>query len=144
MISLEDVNLVSSGGLNTSYDDSIVRRCPLSDIDMYVRYGTYNGIKVDDDCKDRMIPKDTDLSQVFEQKNDITVYCLDIFPGSSDISTYQQLMQRVYAGDSIIESIDKHPTDKGFVILLVINDARMKFRVSEYNSIFPSIGVTNE
>ena len=144
MTSLEDINFTQDGLSGLTYDDPTPRRSPLSDIDMYVRYGTYNGIKVEDNCRDRMIPKDTDLSQVFDQKNDISVYCLDIFPGSNDINKYQELLQSVYTGDSIIESIDKHPTDKGFVVMLVVNNARMRFRISEYNNIFPSIGVTNE
>lgn len=144
MTSLESIKFDPGiiDGINTYMGVQSSRQ--YSDVDTYVRYGTYNGVKVDDTCRDRMIPKDTDLSQVFDQHNDIAVYCLDIFPGSDDILKYQQLMQDVYEGNSFVESLDKHPTENGFVVMLVINTARMKFRNDDYNNIFPSIGVTNE
>lgn len=144
MTSLESITFdpVIMGDTNSCMDTFKARQ--YSDVDTYVRYGTYNGVKVTDTCKNRMIPKDTDLSQVFEQDNAISVYCFDIYPGSDDILKYQQIMQSVYEGDSFVESLDKHPTDKGFVVMLVINSARMKFRNDDYTNIFPSIGVANE
>ena len=111
-----------------------------TDVDAYVRDGVYAGVKVAEDCRDRLIPKDTDLGDVFRPVSDVSVYCLDIYPQSPDIETYQQIMQEVYTGDAFIDSIDKHPTDKGFVILLVINRAKMVFRKDTYKELFPTIG----
>lgn len=110
-------------------------------IDSYVREGTYNGVMVADECKNRMIPKDTDLSTIFTPSNNVSVHCLEIYPGSRDIQTYADIMQAVHDGDSFLESVDKHPTDKGFVVMLVVNKLRMKFSNDKYKEIFPVINI---
>lgn len=115
-----------------------------SDVDIYVRNNTYMGIKVADDCINRMIPKDANLADVFTPVHKEYVYCFDIYPGSEDIQKYQDILQDVANGDAILESQDKHPTDKGFIIMLVVNYARMVFRKEEYKEDYPVIEVNNE
>lgn len=116
----------------------------ISDVDIYVRDGTYMGIKVDSRYTNRMIPKDADMSEIFSPVYNEQVYCFNIFPGSEDIDKYRDVLQSIADGYAILESQDKHPTDKGFVILLVVNYARMVFRKDELNEDYPKIQVTNE
>ena len=111
----------------------------LDDVDMYVRDGVVSGIKVDDRYKNRTIPRDADFSEIFVPRHDVNVYCLHIFPGSEDIKKYQEILQSVYAGDAILDSVDKHPSDKGFIVMLIVNNARMVFRKEAYEEDFPEI-----
>ena len=139
MNNIVDIPFGGMGIPNQLFDDIRTRR-QFSDVDTYVRDGVYNGIKVSDECRDRLIPKDTDLGDVFTPVSDVSVYCLHVYPESPDILKYQEIMQSVYTGDAFIDSIDKHPTDKGFVVMLVVNRARMVFRKDTYNELFPTIG----
>ena len=120
------------------------RRQGLTDVDLYIRDNTYLGIKVADEFTNRMIPKDTDMSEVFKPLNRAKVYCFNIFPGSTDITEYQEVLQEIADGDAILESQDKHPTDKGFVVMLVVNYARMIFRKEDYREDYPKVKVPNE
>ena len=113
------------------------------DVDSYVRDGMVSGIKVGDAYRNRQIPRDSDFSEIFTPSHDIIVHCFSIYPGSPDIQTYQDMLQEVYAGDAILESIDKHPSDKGFVVMAVINRARMVFRKESYNEDFPEMDITH-
>lgn len=132
-------NIDSFGGDGFGTFSRMNDRRPLSDVDVYVRDGFVSGIRVGDDYRDRQIPRDTDLNTVFMPVPDVSVYCLSLYPGSPDISIYQQILQEVAKGDAILESQDKHPTDNGFVILMTVNRARMVFRKNSYNEDFPKI-----
>lgn len=142
MNSLDDIsfshNTVGSGDIFPS------TRNRLNDVDIYVRDGTYMGIKVADLYANRMIPKDADMSEIFTPAYNEQVYCFNIYPGSEDIDKYRDVLQSIADGDAILESQDKHPTDKGFVILLVVNYARMVFRKEAFNEDYPEIQVNNE
>ena len=147
--------MIGAGDIPFSRDDSFIldnqgmasgwgaAHKRLDDVDIYVRDGVVSGIKVDDVYRHRQIPKGSDFSEIFIPVNDVKVYCFDIYPGSDDINKYQEIMQDVYSGDAILESIDKHPSDKGFVVMLVINRARMVFRKESYNEDFPKMDITN-
>ena len=130
--------ILDNGGMATGWGGA--RQGP-RDIDIYVRDGTVGGIKVDDRYIDRQIPADTDLSEVFKPVYDVQVYCLDIYPDSPDISKYREILQSVYTGDAILESVDKHPTDKGFVVMVTVNNARMVFRKESYEEDFPTMDI---
>jgi hypothetical protein len=115
-----------------------------SDVDIYVRDGTYMGIKVDNNYVDRMIPKDANMSEIFTPVHNERVYCFNIYPDSPDIEKYREVLQDIADGDAILESQDKHPTDKGFVILLIVNYARMVFRKDSLDEDYPRMQVNNE
>lgn len=131
-------SIVDNGGMATGW--GAPRQGP-RDIDVYVRDGMVNGIKVDDKYLDRQIPADTDLSEVFKPVYDVQVYCLDIYPDSPDIQKYRDIMQSVYTGDAILESLDKHPSDKGFIVMITVNNARMVFRKESYEEDFPTMDI---
>jgi hypothetical protein len=102
-----------------------------------------SGIRVDEEYRDRQIPQGTDLNTIFIPVPEVSVYCLNLSPGSEDIEVYQNILQEVASGDAILESQDKHPTENGFVVLLTINRARMVFRKKSYNEDFPKICEVN-
>lgn len=142
MNSLEDIAFSHDAvGTGSVFPDT---RNRLNDVDVYVRDGTYMGIKVDDAYTNRMIPKDANMSEIFIPRYQEQVHCFNIYPGSDDIDKYRKVLQDVADGDAILESQDKHPTDKGFVILLVVNYARMVFRKDDLNDDYPKIQVSNE
>lgn len=116
----------------------------MCDVDTYVRDAAVSGIKVAPEYVNRMIPKDTDLNEVFTPRSDVSVYCLNVFPGSDDVKLYERIMQEVSSGDAFIDSIDKHPTENGFVILLVVDRTRMVFRKDSYNELFPPMEMKHE
>ena len=132
-------NIDSFGGDGFGAFSRMNDRRPLSDVDVYVRDGFVAGIRVDEDYRDRQIPQDTDLNNIFTPVPNVSVYCLNLSPGSKDIEVYQSILQEVASGDAILESQDKHPTNDGFVVLLTINRARMVFRKKSYNEDFPKI-----
>lgn len=146
--------MIGAGDIPFNYDSHLVNmgmatgrltsQPRLEDVDLYVRDGTVGGIKVDDKYRDRQIPKDTNFSEVFRPVYDIKVYCLDIYPGSEDICIYQEILQSVYTGDAILESIDKHPSDKGFIVMITVNYARMVFRKESYEEAYPKMDVKHE
>ena len=116
----------------------------MDDIDIYVRDGVVGGIKVDDAFRDRQIPRGSDLSEIFKPVYDIKVYCFNIFPGSGDIDKYNEVLQSVYQGEAILESIDKHPSDNGFIVMLTVNNARMVFRKKAYEEDYPALDIQHE
>lgn len=144
MNSLEDI---SFGHNNSTVGEGYIlpsRRGRSNDIELYVRDGTYMGIKVDDNYVDRLIPKDADMSEIFMPVHNEHVYCFSIYPDSPDIDKYRKVLQDIADGSAILESQDKHPTDKGFVILLVVNYARMVFRKDSLDEDYPKMQVNNE
>lgn len=134
--------ILDNGGMATGDWDRYARR-QFDDIDSYVRDGVVGGIRVSEECLNRQIPRGTDLSEVFKPVYDVQVYCLNIYPGSEDIDKYQKILQSVYQGDATIESLDKHPTDKGFIVMVTVNNARMVFRKKSYEEDFPTMDVKN-
>ena len=132
--------LIDNKGMATGRYD-MQRR--MDDVDIYVRDGIVSGIKVDEQFRNRQIPKDSDFSEIFIPISDVQVHCFDIHPGSPDIVKYQEILQDIYSGDVILESIDKHPSDKGFVVMVVVNRARMVFRKESYNEDFPKMDITH-
>jgi hypothetical protein len=135
-------DVLDNGGMATGNWCQQTRQ--FDDIDSYVRDGTVGGIKVDAAYKDRQIPRGTDLSEVFKPVHEVQVYCFHIYPGSEDIEKYQKVLQTVYQGDAFLESSDKHPSDKGFIVMLIVNNARMVFRKESYEEDFPTMDVNNE
>lgn len=134
--------ILDNAGMATGRWDQQYRQ--FDDIDAYVRDGIVGGIKVSEDCRDRQIPRGTDLSEVFKPVYNVQVYCFNIYPGSEDIEKYQAVLQSVYQGDAILESLDKHPSDKGFIVMLTVNNARMVFRKKSYEEDFPTMDVNDE
>lgn len=140
MISVDNIPFNIDGSIYHNPADDMSRwPSKLSDVDIYVRDHRVSGVLVGDEFVDRQIPKNTDLSEIFVPKSDVEVFCLDIFPGSEDIKVYQQVLQDVASGNVILESQDKHPTDKGYIVLIVVNKARMVFRKESYKEDFPEM-----
>ena len=134
--------ILDNGGMATGCWGDRVKQ--FDDIDSYVRDGVIGGIKVSEEYRNRQIPRGTDLSEVFKPVYDVKVYCFHIYPGSEDIPNYQEILQSVYQGDTILESLDKHPSDKGFIVMLTVNNAKMVFRKKSYEEDFPTMDVNNE
>lgn len=144
----EDTELdasVFSGGVSYDIPYGMTRKSPMEDrFRDYVKYGTIDGIPVDDKCKNRAIPKETDLLEIFVPSHDVHAECFSISPGSEDIAKYQSILQESASGNAVVQVHERTFSKDGYMVLIVYDRIRMVFRKPDDDKTYPVIGDTDK